>query len=85
MKATRIKNRNRTLTFDPSPVVRAMAIYNLTLDQLAARVGGRCTRQAIWRITNAKGPRPAYLHEVCKLLGVKIEDCYPLPETQEDK
>jgi len=84
-RTPRIQNKAGTLTFDPAPVVRAMAIKGYTLDDVARRVGKKCSRNAVWRITNAKGPRPAYLHEVCKLLGVKIEDCYPLPETQEDK
>ena len=65
--------------FDPTPVIRAMAIKGYKLETLAAKAG--CSINAIWKITNNKATRPKYLHKVCKVLGVAVEDCYPLPET----
>ena len=63
--------------FDPTPINRAMAIKGYKLVSLAKKVG--CSVNAVWSITNAKSNRPKYLKEVCKVLGVKVEDCYPLP------
>jgi DNA-binding Xre family transcriptional regulator len=74
------KPQNLDVLFDPVPIKRAMAIRGLTLSEVAERVG--CSKNAVWRITNAKTWRPAYLHAVCKLLNVAVEDCYPLSESR---
>jgi DNA-binding Xre family transcriptional regulator len=68
------------ITFDPTPIIRAMTIKDLSLVQVAALVGNKCSGNAVWLITNAKTTRPKHLHAICKVLGVKVKDCYPLPE-----
>jgi len=73
------QDRDFTVVFDPMPIRRSMAMKNLTLREVACRIG--CSIGAVWRITTAKTTRPKHLHDVCKLLGVKVEDCYPLSET----
>jgi DNA-binding Xre family transcriptional regulator len=64
--------------FDPAPVIRAMAIQGYIIETLAAKAG--CSKNAIWKITNAKSARPRHLHAVCKILGVSVEACYPIEE-----
>lgn len=80
MTIRQVENKQGTLRYDPSPVVRAMAIRGLTLQGVCDLVGGACSINAVWRITNGKVTRPGHLHAVCKVLGVKVADCYPLPE-----
>ena len=77
------RGKRAEIAFDARPIIRAMAIQCLTLKALAKKIGGTCSVNAIWRITNGKATRPAHLQAACKVLKVRIEDCYPLPESAE--
>lgn len=62
--------------FDPSPIIRAMAIQGYKLESLARKLG--CSTSAVCNMIRGLSTRSRYLLPACEILGVDVEACYPL-------